>query len=70
MTRTYSMIVEGDQSGYSAYVPELPTILVTGKTLDELRKRASEAIQIWWEANEEITSPIALRTEVEVELPS
>jgi predicted RNase H-like HicB family nuclease len=36
MTRKYSIVIEGDPTGYSAYVPELPTILVTG--------RAAEAI--------------------------
>lgn len=30
MTRKYSLIIDGDASGYSAYVPELTTILVTG----------------------------------------
>jgi len=38
-------MIEGDESGYSAYVPELPAILVTGKSIDELRRRATEAIQ-------------------------
>ena len=26
MTRTYSLIIEGDTRGYSVYVPELPMI--------------------------------------------
>lgn len=29
MIRKYSLVIEGDDGGYSAYVPELPTILVT-----------------------------------------
>ena len=29
MTRTYTLMIEGDDTGYSAYVPELPVILVT-----------------------------------------
>ena len=49
MTRTYSLVIEGDESGYSAHVPELPAILVTGKSIDELTRRATEAIQLWWE---------------------
>jgi hypothetical protein len=28
-TRKYSIVIEGDFAGYSAFVPELPTILVT-----------------------------------------
>ena len=48
MTRKYSLAIEGDSAGYSAYVPELPTILVTGRSLEELTARASEAIRLYW----------------------
>jgi predicted RNase H-like HicB family nuclease len=44
LTRKYSLAIEGELGGYSAYVPELPAILVTGESLDELTARASEAI--------------------------
>ena len=70
MTRTYSLLIEGDESGYSAYVPELPAILVTGKSFEELQQRATEAIQLWWEMSDEAASPTAVRAEIEVELPS
>ncbi len=30
MTRKYSLVIEGAVGSYSAYVPELPTIRVTG----------------------------------------
>jgi predicted RNase H-like HicB family nuclease len=70
MTRKYSLLIEGDESGYSAHVPELPTVLVTGKSIDELTRRAVEAIQLWWEGTEQGASPSALRREIEVELPS
>jgi predicted RNase H-like HicB family nuclease len=69
MTRKYSLLIEGDESGYSAHVPELPTILVTGKSIDELTGRAIEAIQLWWESSELNVSPTAVRAEIEVELP-
>ena len=69
MTRKYSLLIEGDESGYSAHVPELPTILVTGSSMDELTRRATEAIQLWWESAELEASPTALRTEIEVDLP-
>jgi predicted RNase H-like HicB family nuclease len=69
MTRKYSLLIEGDESGYSAYVAELPTILVTGKSVDQLSRRATEAIQLWWECNEPELSPTTMRTEIEVELP-
>jgi predicted RNase H-like HicB family nuclease len=69
MTRKYSLLIEGDESGYSAYVPELPTILVTGKSIDELTHRAIEAIQLWWESSQPNMSPSAMRREIEVDLP-
>jgi predicted RNase H-like HicB family nuclease len=70
MRRTYSLLIEGDEAGYSAHVPELPAILVTAKSIDELNRRAAEAIQLWWEIEDQETSRTALRTEIEVELPS
>ena len=70
MTRKYSLLIEGDESGYSAHVPELPTILVTGKSIDELTLRATEAIQLWWETTGLPASSTAVRREIEVELPS
>jgi predicted RNase H-like HicB family nuclease len=69
MTRKFSLLIEGDEFGYSAHVPELPTILVTGKSIDELSRRATEAIQLWWETAKPAASPTAVRTEIEVELP-
>jgi predicted RNase H-like HicB family nuclease len=52
MTRKYTLLIEGDESGYSAHVPELPAILVTGKSVNELTRRATEAIQLWWECSD------------------
>jgi predicted RNase H-like HicB family nuclease len=69
MIRKYSLLIEGDESGYSAYVPELPTILVTGQSIEELSERAAQAIRLWWEAVEGEASPTAVRREIEVELP-
>jgi predicted RNase H-like HicB family nuclease len=69
MTRKYSLLIEGDESGYSAHVPELPTILVTGKSVEEVTRRATEAIQLYWESMQIGVSPTAFRKEIEVELP-
>ncbi len=68
MTRKYSLIIEGDPSGYSAYVPELPTILVTGQSIEELKARAKDAIRIYWEDLAIDRSPTSTVHEVEVEL--
>ena len=41
MTRKYSLAIEGDPTGYSAYVPKLPTVLVTGRSVEELTDRSA-----------------------------
>jgi predicted RNase H-like HicB family nuclease len=70
MTRRYSLAIEGDEAGYSAYIPELPTILVTGGTIEELTARASEAIQLYWQAVREDRPAAAITREIEVDLPA
>ena len=63
--------IEGDSNGYSAYVPELPTILVTADSIEELTARAKEAIRIYWESLpiDRSTASMLREIEVEVELP-
>jgi predicted RNase H-like HicB family nuclease len=70
MTRKYSLVIEGDPTGYSAYVPELPTILVIGRSVEELTDRAAEAIHLYWETVRTDRSPTAMLREIEVELPA
>jgi hypothetical protein len=43
MTRKYSLVIEGDPTGYSAYVPELAIRW-------ELTDRAAEAVRLYWES--------------------
>lgn len=69
MTRKYSLVMESGPHGFSGYVPELPSILVTGATPDELMTRATEAIQIYWETLQADRSPTSEVREIEVELP-
>jgi predicted RNase H-like HicB family nuclease len=70
MIRKYSLVIEGDSNGYSAYVPELPTILVTGQSMEELTARAEESIRIYWESIQQDRSPTSTLREIEVELPA
>ena len=70
MTRKYSLVIEGDESGYSAYVPELPTVVVTGLSVEELTVRAKEAIRIYWNTLAADRSPTSQIREIEVELPA
>ena len=68
MTRKYSLVLESGPIGLSGYVPELPSILVTGDSADELAARAAEAIQIYWDVLRAERSPMSELREIEVEL--
>lgn len=70
MKRSYSLAIEGEAGSYSAYVPELPAILVTGRSLDELTTRAREAIRLYIESIRADISPGSMLREIEVELPA
>jgi predicted RNase H-like HicB family nuclease len=70
MTRKYSLVIEGEFGSYSAYVPELPAILVTAQSLDELTNSAAEAIRLYWDTMRTDLSPTSILREVEVELPA
>ena len=69
MTRKYSLVMESGPTGFSGYVPELPSILVTGSSVDELTMRATEAIQVYWEVLRAERSPTSETRAIEVELP-
>jgi predicted RNase H-like HicB family nuclease len=47
MTRNDSLLIEGDSAEYSASVPELTTIVVTGASIEELTTRAADAIRLY-----------------------
>jgi predicted RNase H-like HicB family nuclease len=70
MKRNYSLAIEGEPGSYSAYVPELPAILVTGESLDELTVRAREAIRLYLESIRAEVGPPSMLREIEVELPA
>jgi predicted RNase H-like HicB family nuclease len=40
----YVILIEKTPTGYSAYAPDLPGCIATGRTLDEVRRRMREAI--------------------------
>ena len=70
MTRKYSLVIESGPTGLSAYVPELPSILVTGSSTEELVTRAAEAIQVYWEVLRAERLPTSELREIEVERPA
>ena len=54
----YAMIIEPGDRNYSAYLPDLPGCVATGKTLEELRQRMSEAIELHLRGTREDRLPI------------
>ena len=42
----YAMIIETGKQNYSAYLPDLPGCVATGKTIEEVRQRMREAIEL------------------------
>ncbi len=42
----YAIIIEKGDRNYSAYLPDLPGCIATGKTVEEVRQRMSEAIEL------------------------
>ena len=42
----YAMIIETGKHNYSAYLPDLPGCIATGKTIEEVRERMREAIEL------------------------
>jgi predicted RNase H-like HicB family nuclease len=42
----YAMIIEKGERNYSAYFPDLPGCIATGKTLDEVKQRMREAPEL------------------------
>jgi len=54
----YAMIIEPGERNYSAYLPDLPGCIATGKTIDELKQRMSEAVELHLEGMREDGLPI------------
>ena len=45
MSRTYSLVIEGDETGFSAHVPERPSIPVKGKQVEVFDGRGYDVAQ-------------------------
>ena len=54
----YAMIIEPGGRNYSAYLPDLPGCIATGKTIDEVKQRMSEAVELHLEGMREDGLPI------------
>ena len=45
MSRKYVIIIEKGERNYSAFVPDLPGCIATGKTIEETERNIKEAIK-------------------------
>lgn len=73
MTRKVSVIIEKDESGYFAYVPELPGCHTQGESHAEVMQNIQEAIDLYLEVlsleeRVQLTSQQIEYTTLEVEI--
>jgi len=54
----YAIVIEKGPNNYSAYVPDLPGCITTGKTLEEVQRNIREAIELHLEGMREDGEPI------------
>jgi predicted RNase H-like HicB family nuclease len=69
--KKFAAVIEEGPNNYSAYVPDLPGCVSTGKTLAEIEKNIREAIEYHIEGMIEDGDPVPEPTSrvIEVELP-
>jgi len=66
----YAVVFEKSETGYAAYVPDLPGCITTGKTLEETERLIREAIEFHIEGmrlhGEVVPKPTTVAEYVEV----
>lgn len=58
MSLEYLVIYEGGGKSFGAYVPDLPGCVATGRSLQQVKKRIREAIELHVEGMKEDGLPI------------
>lgn len=70
MVVQYTIIIEQAQANYSAYAPDLPGCVTTGRTIEETRRNMQEAIGLHLrgmrEDGDQIPEPTTIAAVVEV----
>jgi predicted RNase H-like HicB family nuclease len=56
--KEYLVIFEWAGSNYSAYVPDLPGCISTGKTIEDTERNIQEAIELYIDTLKEDNQPI------------
>ncbi len=44
--KKYAVVIEQGENNWSAYVPDLPGCVTTGRTIDEIERNIREAIEM------------------------
>jgi predicted RNase H-like HicB family nuclease len=70
--KEYLIIIESGTHNYSAYAPDLPGCVATGKTLEEVTRRMQEAIEFHIqglrEEHEPVPEPTSIAERVQVSI--
>jgi predicted RNase H-like HicB family nuclease len=56
--RKYAIVIEQGEHNLSAYVPDLPGCITTGRSVDEIERNIREAIELHLEGLREDGEPI------------
>lgn len=56
--KRYAIVIERGPNNFSAYVPDLPGCISTGKTMEEIERNIREAIELHLEGMAEDGDPI------------
>lgn len=68
----HTIVVEKEPNNLSAYVPDLPGCVTTGKTVEEIERNVREAVSLHLEGMREdgvpIPEPATVALEIEIRL--
>lgn len=68
--KRYAVVIEKGLINYSAYVPDLPGCITTGRTLEAIEQNIREAIELHLEGlkedGESIPEPTTVAREIEI----
>lgn len=64
----YTVVVERGSNNLSAYVPDLPGCVTTGKTVEEIERNIREAVSLHLEGMREDGVPVPEATTVALEI--
>ena len=56
--KKYAIVIEQGENNLSAYVPDLPGCITTGRTIEEIERNIREAIELHLEGLREDGEPI------------